>query len=340
MKLEEDPYQNYQALVRTFTDGFYGPAGPMIREYLAKLEAASAARPSFLGMGGSPLAAQYLDMDFLRQAEAIFDRAETACKGDPVLLKRVRHARLPVDRAVLVLFPRLMNRWIGDGNTAETHALRPRCHRRRARRRRGSPRPTSACRREANATTRRRRPRPRLPPSRRGGPMCRYPRGSATSRRARSSTSPPRRRATGPTSAKSSPTPRPSAASPTASYSAMTTRSRASDKYGLPIAWGLYDQIGKKQPVGGAIKAEDVPGPGYNWYKLGTSRIGPSFYLYFFWSWIIQIDVDSIADPKHPDQQFDVWAKIKFEGPAFPHGKAADRNAINVERIVFVKTKS
>ena len=338
MKLEEDPYQNYQALVRTFTDGFYGPAGPMLREYLTKLEAASAAKPSFLGMGGSPLAAQYLDLDFLRGAEAIFDRAEAACKGDTVLLRRVRHARLPVDRAVIVLYPRLMNRWVGDGNAPEKMPL---------------DRDVIAARAKATWIA---QADFRLPP---GGER----EGEKASAEAEI-TALTARKAYVPLPERFRNLPAGTVFDFTAEASrnwldqakvvpdadtecGITDRLELRDddqepsihKYGLPIVWGLYDQIGKKQPVGGSIKPEDVPGSGYNWYKLGTSRVGPSFYFYFFWSWIIQIDVDSICDPKHPDQQFDVWAKIKFEGPAFPHGQPGEKNAISVERIVFVKTK-
>ena len=77
--------------------------------------------------------------------------------------------------------------------------------------------------------------------------------------------------------------------------------------------------------------------PGYHWYKLGTLRIMPSTYVYFFWSWIIQFPVDAAVDPDHPDQEFEIWARIKFEGPGFPHGKPGETNAISVERVVLVR---
>jgi hypothetical protein len=66
-------------------------------------------------------------------------------------------------------------------------------------------------------------------------------------------------------------------------------------------------------------------------------KIRPTYYLYFFWSWIIQLDIDSVIDPENPDQEYDIWARIKFEGPAFPHGKEGDKNAVSVERVVLVK---
>ncbi len=123
--------------------------------------------------------------------------------------------------------------------------------------------------------------------------------------------------------------------------SGITNRLELSDedmkKYELPMPWGLCDQLNKKSGGGASIKPEDVPGSGYHWYKMGTFTIGASYYLYFFWSWIIQVDVDDVVDANRPNQKFDVWARIKFEGPGFPHGAAKDKNAICVERVVLVK---
>jgi hypothetical protein len=55
------------------------------------------------------------------------------------------------------------------------------------------------------------------------------------------------------------------------------------------------------------------------------------------WSWIIQFPVDSAVDPRQPEQKFDVWARIKFEGPGFPHSQPGQKNAICIERVVLVQ---
>jgi hypothetical protein len=95
-----------------------------------------------------------------------------------------------------------------------------------------------------------------------------------------------------------------------------------------------------------------VTGPGYAWYRLGSVPVRPSHYVYFFWSWVIQFDVGSAADevafadssaPSPPTAvggatpTFEVWARIRFEGPGFPHGRAEDKDAISVERVVLVR---
>jgi hypothetical protein len=123
--------------------------------------------------------------------------------------------------------------------------------------------------------------------------------------------------------------------------SSITNRLELSDedmeKYKLPMPWGLYDPASKKGLGSASIQPEVVPGPGYHWYKLGTFQVTPSAYVYFFWSWIIQVRVDAVVDPDRPDQEFDVWARVKFEGPGFPHSKPDQKNAISVERVVLVK---
>ena len=109
------------------------------------------------------------------------------------------------------------------------------------------------------------------------------------------------------------------------------------ERYVLPMSWGLYGTVEKKTIGGNSIKAEDVSGPGYHWYKMGTFPVAPGAYAYFFWSWIVQVEVDNVFDPAEPDAKFDLWARIKFEGPRFPHAEAGETDAIYVERVVIVK---
>ncbi|HQK95130.1 MAG TPA: hypothetical protein PLD23_16635, partial [Armatimonadota bacterium] len=123
--------------------------------------------------------------------------------------------------------------------------------------------------------------------------------------------------------------------------SGITNRLELSDdemaKYALPMQWGYYDGATKQGASGDPITADEVPGPGYHWYMMGTFTPRPASYVYFFWSWIIQLDLGTLCDPDEPDAQYDVHARIAFEGPGFPHGKPGDRNAICVERIVLVR---
>ncbi|MBM3499428.1 MAG: DUF4838 domain-containing protein, partial [Armatimonadetes bacterium] len=335
MKLLEDPYQDYDRLLTTFTDGFYGPAGQPIREYLAKLEAASAEKISYLSMGASPPSYRYLDLAFVTEAQRLFDAAEAAVQDDAELLQRVRHARLPLDRAAVVRYPTLMREWLAAGQDPAAMPLD----------------------RDAIAARYRQtwheQIELRLPEDERAaeGDRCDGEVAALTSRRAYVPL-PERFRDLPPGSVFdfTAEATRNWAdivkVVPADTESGVTNRLELTEgllqtdgegrSYALPMPWGLYDQVNKQWLSGAPIKPEDVLGPGYHWYKMGSHKIVPSHYLYFFWSWIIQLDVDSVIDPQNPDAEFEVWANIAFEGPGFPHGEAGQTNAIGVERVVLV----
>jgi len=336
IKLLEDPYEDYEALLVTFTDGFYGPAGPIVREYLSALEASSEERPGYISMGATPPAYRYLTMDFVREAHAIFDRAEEAVATDETLLARVRHARLPLDRATVALFRELTREWAARGNDPATIPL---------------DRAAIAARYEETWLT---EIDGRLPESQHDKARAELQEEldhylslpAYVSLPEKFAELPPDRvfdftadatrnwrgivkvvldeeAESGITNRLEFPT-------------AIGADDHSVERYALPMPWGLYDQINKRGGGGAQITPEDVSGPGYHWYRMGSFAIGRSYYLYFFWSWIIQVDIDAAWDPARPDQEFEMWARIKFEGPAFPHGAEGDADAICVERVVLV----
>lgn len=102
LKLLEDPYLDVDALVREFTDGYYGAAGESVRAYLALLEQALARRPSHIDYPARPEQYRYLSGRVLREGQQLFDRAEARVAGDPELLRRLRFARMSLDRATLL----------------------------------------------------------------------------------------------------------------------------------------------------------------------------------------------------------------------------------------------
>ncbi len=331
MKMLEDPYQDYGKQVRIFMDGFYGPAGATIRTYLDNLEKAAAAKSSYLSMGASPRQYRYLDFAFVQGAHTLFDQAEALVKDDAVLLRRVRHARLPLDRATLVLYRDLNAQWHRAGNDPaafplglETVAERCRDTWRTQIEFRIAPAAQAAALAEMEAELKPLMAHPPsvpLPAQFRGAPPADI--YDYTADLSRNYQDEARR------------------VPDAEAESGITNRLALSDedmkRYALPMPWGLYDTINKRVPATAVIHAEDIPGPGYHWYKLGTSPMGPSYYVYFFWSWVIQVDLESAVDPEHPDQQYEVWASIKFEGPGFPHAKPDQGNAICVERVVLKK---
>lgn len=116
IKLLENPEANYKTLVGTFTDGFYGPAGKYVREYVTLLERTSDARESHISPNPSLTQYRYLTPDFIHEAHTIFNKAEESVLNDPLRSRRVRHARLSLDRATVLLFPQLMAAWSDNAN--------------------------------------------------------------------------------------------------------------------------------------------------------------------------------------------------------------------------------
>ncbi len=100
-KLAEDPARDLDALVAEFCSGFFGAAGATMREYLALLEQAAADRAVSIRFPTDHGQYRHLTPSLLRRTQALFDRAERQAGDDAVLLRRLRFARLSLDRATL-----------------------------------------------------------------------------------------------------------------------------------------------------------------------------------------------------------------------------------------------
>jgi hypothetical protein len=104
-KLIEDPRREIAELVEEFTTGFYGRAGRHIRRYIALLEQGMTRNDQRIGYDADADAYRHIDARFLRKAHKLFEGAERRAAGDGVLTRRLRHARISLDRATLWLWP-------------------------------------------------------------------------------------------------------------------------------------------------------------------------------------------------------------------------------------------
>jgi hypothetical protein len=98
-----NPQLDGEQLVTEFVNGYYGPAAPMISEYINLLHDEVAAKPTYLSCF-TQVTAPFINMDMLSQADKIFDQAETAVQGQPEYLQRVQVARLPLRYVWLVRY--------------------------------------------------------------------------------------------------------------------------------------------------------------------------------------------------------------------------------------------
>lgn len=94
-----DPTLNYHALINEFCQGYYGPAGTTISQYLGVLY------ESLLSSGDrisskQRITSDYLNLDFILQADQMMAAADAAAAGD--FSEHVHNVRLGVDMTILL----------------------------------------------------------------------------------------------------------------------------------------------------------------------------------------------------------------------------------------------
>jgi hypothetical protein len=98
-----DPSYDTDRAVDEFVAGYYGPAATPIRDYIDLIHREMAVRPDLHVRIYAPPEIGYLTPEVLARAAELFDRAEAAADGDPVLRHRVEVARLLVIYAQVAL---------------------------------------------------------------------------------------------------------------------------------------------------------------------------------------------------------------------------------------------
>ena len=89
-----NPDQDVWALVKDYCDGYYGPAGPSVYQYL-RLMRDAVNKPGVHMHIYDPPTAAYLSPDTLQAADKLLDSAEAAA-GSPEILGRVQEVRLGI----------------------------------------------------------------------------------------------------------------------------------------------------------------------------------------------------------------------------------------------------
>lgn len=102
-KLMWNPEADDNAIMNDYLNGYYGPAGHYIRQYIDKMRESLVTSGYKLDIFGSPENAKdaYLAPDMMKAYNTLFDQAEQAVQKSPQLLTRVKAARLPVMYATI-----------------------------------------------------------------------------------------------------------------------------------------------------------------------------------------------------------------------------------------------
>ncbi|OGD18615.1 MAG: hypothetical protein A2W03_03965 [Candidatus Aminicenantes bacterium RBG_16_63_16] len=93
-----DPRADVDDVMDDFLDGYYGPAGPILRRYIEALRGALERSGARLDIYEPPAvhAATHLSAADVALYDKLFDKAEAAAAGDREILTRVKTARLPL----------------------------------------------------------------------------------------------------------------------------------------------------------------------------------------------------------------------------------------------------
>lgn len=332
-KLYENPDADYDSLVREFTDGYYGAAGRDVRDYFLALDAEAQKVGAQQGFEDVHWFAEawpynYMTLDFLLRAHAMMDSAESKAGKSGALQRRVRHARMSLDRFTLLFFRKFRRQWERERGAAQAFPLD---HKKIAAR----------ISRSWNEQIDMRLPRDKRAAERRKAAA--EVNGLATSLALKVPDRFKGRNAEvyGPGNMRRFNNQAKVVRDADAEMK-WATRLLMSDvpaeqraTYKLPMEWGIYDTLGKTKIFSNTIPAESVPGPGYHWYKLGQTAIASRAYAFFTWSWLAQIDLADMYEEARSGQKFEVWAEMKFDGPSFPHGRTDSPDSISVSRVVI-----
>ncbi len=114
-KLCEDPYQDKDALIDDFLNGYYGEGGPYVRKYLDLTNEKINASSAYWTFGAITISPRWMTTEDIIAAECYFDQALAATEGDDTLQMRLRQARSALDRVIFTNYEKYQEDAAGKG---------------------------------------------------------------------------------------------------------------------------------------------------------------------------------------------------------------------------------
>ena len=313
-KLLLDPAADERKLIADFMRCYFGSAAGPMTEYLDLLEKAVAAEKKSFG-GFSPNSATYLNADFFRKAEKLFELAEKAAAEDGEILKRIGQERIPVDIALARVGSRLHLK-------IDRKLLKTRLQKNlRAFAEKYASRPQNwqpALQRILNSLFDE-LPLPKQFAQREGfdffGDRLRIGRGGEDIAD-------------------------PEACGKICIRLPMSLAQTKPETHKRPLQFQFYDWGTKKVLLTKIIPRSEYPkDEKFHWYFVGKSRVSPKTTLALHYTWRLSSSLGSAAyDPTNPNAQYDIWVSVRLTGPAYVPGSAKP-DSVSVDRILFLKAE-
>lgn len=110
-KLLQNPNQPLEPLIKTFMNGYYGPAAEKMYEYMVYMQKRINECPETMKISRlKPEDRPYLNLVFFVTCERLLDEAEALCVNDKKSLLNVRKERIPLDLSLIVLWSNLKSK--------------------------------------------------------------------------------------------------------------------------------------------------------------------------------------------------------------------------------------
>jgi len=106
-KLAWNPSLDNQKLINEFVNGYYGPGGKDVLSYINFIHDAVGVTGEKLTIGASLDERKFLSFETLARSWQYLKNAESATKADPLFLRRVRDAQLPIMWVVMMRWDEL-----------------------------------------------------------------------------------------------------------------------------------------------------------------------------------------------------------------------------------------
>ncbi|MFH0795520.1 MAG: DUF4838 domain-containing protein [Candidatus Omnitrophota bacterium] len=315
-KLMWNPDQNFNTLIEDFTNHFYGKAAPFIRKYLYALEKATQEMTTPMSWRAPAGEYRFLTPEFLVALQKTFAQAEEVVLNDPVLLLRVRQARMSLDRASILFWGKLAA-IPNSGLERKEIARRYRDTYQKTIEKIPQNRP------DASGVEDFLRPRLMMNPTLKPlpAPLNEIPEGKA-------------QQVTPDFAIELSAYFPPATIEKDPDSAAGITVARVPGSE-LPFNLGYYDEITKRQ-LHRNITENEICSSGYNLYKIGRTTLNEQCTVWIGSSWVPQFPVSAFYDVQDPEKEWDIYASLRFEGPTYPHGQKGTVDRVFVDRVVLV----